>query len=112
MLVTLLEASDDAAGNVPERQPSFGPCRTPAYRGGVGPPRTLVIDRAGADDVLQLAVDRGRVPMAIGALHVLDPDSRPAADDVRARVASFASVCDKAFQTAALPIAGWWRRRR
>jgi MFS family permease len=36
---------------------------------------------------------------------------RIAADDVRARVASFASVCDKAFQTAALPIAGWWRRR-
>lgn len=37
---------------------------------------------------------------------------RISADDVRARVASFASVCDKAFQTAALPIAGWWRRRR
>jgi len=54
-----------------------------AYRGGVGPPRTFVLDRAGADDVLQLAVDRGRVPMAIGALLVLDPATRPAADAVR-----------------------------
>ena len=43
-----------------------------------------MIDRAGADDVLQLAVDRGRVPMAIGALLVLDPDARPSADAVRA----------------------------
>jgi len=43
-----------------------------------------VIDRAGADDVLQLAVDRGRVPMAIGALLVLDPGARPSADVVRA----------------------------
>jgi WS/DGAT/MGAT family acyltransferase len=42
-----------------------------------------VVDRAGADDVLQLAVDRGRVPMAIGALLVLDPLARPAADAVR-----------------------------
>ncbi len=42
-----------------------------------------MIDRAGADDVLQLAVDRGRVPMAIGALLVLDPGSRPAPDAVR-----------------------------
>jgi hypothetical protein len=42
-----------------------------------------VIDRAGADDVLQLAVDRGRVPMAIGALLVFDPRSRPSADAVR-----------------------------
>jgi diacylglycerol O-acyltransferase / wax synthase len=49
----------------------------------VGPPRTFVIDRAGADDVLQLAVDRGRVPMAIGALLVFDPGSRPSADAVR-----------------------------
>lgn len=52
--------------------------------GGVGPPRTARIDRAGADDVLQLAVDRGgRVPMAIGALLVLDPRSPPPADRVR-----------------------------
>jgi hypothetical protein len=36
---------------------------------------------------------------------------RIAAADVRARAASFASLCDKAFQTAALPLAGWWRRR-
>ena len=43
-----------------------------------------MIDRAGADDVLQLAVDRGRVPMAIGALLVLDPGGRPSADAVRA----------------------------
>jgi WS/DGAT/MGAT family acyltransferase len=50
----------------------------------VGPRRILEIDRAGADDVLQLAVDRGRVPMAIGALLVLDPLARPAADAVRA----------------------------
>ena len=42
-----------------------------------------MIDRAGADDVLQLAVDRGRVPMAIGALLVFDPGSRPSADAVR-----------------------------
>ena len=42
-----------------------------------------MIDRAGADDVLQLAVDRGRVPMAIGALLVVDPGSRPSADAVR-----------------------------
>jgi hypothetical protein len=36
---------------------------------------------------------------------------RITADDVRARAASFASLCDKAFLTAALPLAGWWRRR-
>ena len=42
-----------------------------------------MIDRAGADDVLQLAVDRGRVPMTIGALLVLDPSHRPAAEAVR-----------------------------
>jgi len=47
------------------------------------PSRAYLIDRAGADDVLQLAVDRGRVPMAIGALLVLDPMARPAADAVR-----------------------------
>ncbi len=43
-----------------------------------------MIDRAGADDVLQLAVDRGRVPMAIGALLVLDPAAHPSAAAVRA----------------------------
>jgi len=29
-----------------------------------------------------------------------------------ARSASLASACDKAFMMAALPIVGWWRRRR
>ena len=37
---------------------------------------------------------------------------RLAKDDVRARAASLASMCDKAFMTAALPLAGVWRRRR
>jgi hypothetical protein len=36
---------------------------------------------------------------------------RVARDDVRARAASTASACDKAFMTAALPLAGMWRRR-
>ena len=45
-------------------------------------PRTAV-DRAGPDDVLQLAVDRGRVPMAIGALLVLDDRDRPPPQRVR-----------------------------
>ena len=50
----------------------------------MGSPRTPRIDRARADDVLQVAVDRaGRVPMVIGALLVLDPDSRPSAHEVR-----------------------------
>ena len=50
----------------------------------MAPARTPAIDRAGADDVLQLAVDRGgRVPMVIGALLVLDPRARPPADEVR-----------------------------
>ncbi|GAA4397398.1 hypothetical protein GCM10023168_02300 [Fodinibacter luteus] len=50
-------------------------------------PGTPRVDRAGADDVLQLAVDRGgRVPMVIGALLVLDPRSRPAVDVVRSVV--------------------------
>lgn len=53
--------------------------------GAVGPRRKPRIDRAGADDVLQLAVDRGaRVPMAIGALLVLGPQGRPSADEARA----------------------------
>lgn len=53
----------------------------------VGLPRTVRIDRAGADDVLQLAVERGsRVPMAIGALLVLDPGARPPADELGALV--------------------------
>lgn len=34
--------------------------------------------------MLNLAVDRGRVPMAIGALLVLDPHRRPPVDEVRA----------------------------
>lgn len=50
----------------------------------MGDPRTERIERAGADDLLQLAVDRGgRVPMAIGALLVLDPRAPPPADRVR-----------------------------
>jgi MFS family permease len=36
---------------------------------------------------------------------------RLAKDDVRARAASLASACDKAFMTAALPLAGMWRSR-
>jgi hypothetical protein len=35
---------------------------------------------------------------------------RLAADDARARAASFANTCDMAFLTVALPLAGWWRR--
>ncbi|HET6968821.1 MAG TPA: WS/DGAT domain-containing protein [Ornithinibacter sp.] len=51
----------------------------------MGPPRTPRIDRAGADDVLQLAVDRGgRVPMVIGAVLTLNPHARPDPDVVRA----------------------------
>ena len=42
------------------------------------------IDRARPDDVLQLDIDRGRVPMSIGALLVLDPSQRPTAQLVRA----------------------------
>lgn len=34
-----------------------------------------------------------------------------ASDAVRARAASFASACDMALLTIALPLAGWWRRR-
>ncbi|HYN65967.1 MAG TPA: wax ester/triacylglycerol synthase domain-containing protein [Ornithinibacter sp.] len=50
----------------------------------MGPPPGTPIDRAGADDVLLLAVDRGgRVPMSIGALLVLDPAGRPGAEAVR-----------------------------
>ncbi len=42
------------------------------------------MDRARPDDLLQLAVDKGgRVPMAIGALLVLDPASRVPADALR-----------------------------
>jgi MFS family permease len=37
---------------------------------------------------------------------------RLARDGVRARAASLASACDKAFMTAALPLAGMWRTRR
>ncbi len=43
------------------------------------------MDRARPDDLLQLAVDKGgRVPMAIGALLVLHPDSRVPAEALRA----------------------------
>lgn len=51
-----------------------------------------MIDRAGADDVLQLAVDRGRVPMAIGALLVFDPRTPPGADVVRSALLSRAAA--------------------
>ena len=61
--------------------------RAEAYGEGVGTPRTALIDRASADDVLQLAVDRGgRVPMVIGALLVLDGPSVPTPDAVRSLV--------------------------
>jgi WS/DGAT/MGAT family acyltransferase len=50
----------------------------------VGSSASRLIDRARPDDVLHLAVDRGRVPMAIGALLVLEPGRRPRADKVRA----------------------------
>jgi MFS family permease len=36
---------------------------------------------------------------------------RMAADDVRARAASMASVCDMALSTVTLPLAGWWSAR-
>jgi WS/DGAT/MGAT family acyltransferase len=50
----------------------------------VGPTPSPRIDRARPDDVLQLDIDRGRVPMSIGALLVLDPSQRPTAQLVRA----------------------------
>jgi WS/DGAT/MGAT family acyltransferase len=70
----------------------------------VGLPRTSRIDRAGADDVLHLAVDRGgRVPMAIAALLVLDPRAGPPADQVRAallrRAASVPRLGDRLVRT-------------
>ncbi len=50
----------------------------------MGPATARTLDRARPDDLLQLAVDKGgRVPMAIGALLVLGPGSRVAADDLR-----------------------------
>jgi diacylglycerol O-acyltransferase len=53
----------------------------------VGNPRPALIHRASADDVLQLAVDRGgRVPMVIGALLVLDGPTLPTPDAVRSLV--------------------------
>ena len=58
----------------------------------MGNPRTALIDRASADDVLQLAVDRGgRVPMVIGALLVFDGAALPDPDAVRSLVLERAS---------------------
>ena len=48
------------------------------------------LDRAGPDDVLNLAVDRGRVPFHIAALLVLD--DRVPAETVRASVAERAGA--------------------
>ena len=51
----------------------------------MGPATARTLDRARPDDLLQLAVDKGgRVPMAIGALLVLDPGSRVVGDDLQA----------------------------
>ncbi len=63
--------------------------RPSAYRGAVGPTTTRRLDRARPEDLLQLAVDRGgRVPMAIGALLVLDPEGGIGVDEVSAAVQS------------------------
>ena len=48
------------------------------------------LERTGPDDVLNLAVDRGRVPFHIAALLVLD--DRVPAESVRASVAAPAIV--------------------
>lgn len=67
--------------------PQVGHSSGRAYGEGVGTPRTAQIDRASADDVLQLAVDRGgRVPMVIGALLVLHGPTAPTPDAVRSLV--------------------------
>jgi hypothetical protein len=65
-----------------------------AYGGDVGPRTAHPVDRARPEDLLHLAVDKGgRVPMAIGALLLLDPDHQASADEVRrALVVRAASV--------------------
>jgi diacylglycerol O-acyltransferase len=60
-----------------------------------------VVDRSRPDDVLQLAVDRGAVPMAIGALLVLDPDHCPPADVVRATLLDRAAAVPRLGQRLA-----------
>jgi WS/DGAT/MGAT family acyltransferase len=67
----------------------------------VGTTSSLRIDRARPDDVLPIAVDHGRVPMAIGALLVLDPVNRPPAPDVRAALVERAATIPRLGQRLA-----------
>lgn len=105
-VITLCEAAGSAAAS-----------RLPVFRVNIQPPlalattalTVLMLISPATSDVVTLALS-----FVVGLAEPLRDAAvqRLARDDVRARAASMASACDKAFMTAALPLAGLWRRRR
>lgn len=105
-IVSLAEAAGSAAA-IRVRRTARG---AQAVLGGLGA-ASLALAAIVPAAFLPVAVT---LAFLVGLAHPLRATAvqRLVADDVRARAASFASACDMAVNTIALPLAGSWRQRR
>jgi len=105
-IVSLAEAAGSAAA-IHVRRTARG---AQAVLGGLGA-ASLALAAIVPAAFLPVAVT---LAFLVGLAHPLRATAvqRLVADDVRARAASFASACDMAVNTIALPLAGSWRQRR
>jgi MFS family permease len=108
VLVAIITLSEAAGSAVASRLPVLRINIQPLLALATSTLSVVMLVSSGTSHVVTLALS-----FVVGLAEPLRDAAvqRLARDEVRARAASLASACDKAFMTAALPLAGVWRRR-